>query len=593
MQQRTVYCGEVRASDIGKQIILDGWCQRRRDHGGLIFIDMRDRTGVVQTVVDPQNAPEAHKLAESVRGEYVLEIMGEVRQRPAGTENANLATGDVEVAVTGIEILNTAKTPPFPIADDTDVDETVRLTYRYLDLRRPSMQRKIFLRHRVVKLIRDFMDARGFIEVETPILINSTPEGARDYLVPCRVYPGTFYALPQSPQQLKQLLMVAGFEKYFQIARCFRDEDPRADRQPEFTQLDFEMSFVKQEDILELMDDLFTEIVETVSDKKLQFPKPFPRITYAEAIRRFGIDRPDLRYGMELFDMTDIATETEFQVFKSAAESGGEIKGIAIPGCAGYSRKEIDDLTQFTKSFGAKGLVTIALTEEGPKSSISKFLTDEQMSAILERSGAKVGDLLAVVADTPKVVANALGRLRTEMAKRLDMADKSLLSFCWVIDFPMFKWDEEANRWDSEHHPFTMPHHEDMEYLETDPGRVRAQAYDLVCNGNEVSSGSIRIHRRDIQSKVFSLLAFSEEEAKARFGHMLDAFEYGAPPHGGFAPGIDRILMLLTDDDNIREVMAFPKTTTGVDLMTHAPSPADKAQLDELHIAVVLDEEEA
>lgn len=587
MLKRTVWCGEVTTGHIDQEVRLNGWVQRIRDHGGLIFIDLRDRTGLVQTVIDPVASPEPFKTAESVRGEHVLEITGRVRRRPEGTENPNLPTGEIEVDVTNLEVLNAAKPPPFPISDNIDVDELIRLKYRYLDLRRPGMQQRIILRHRIVKHIRDFMDSHGFIEVETPILIKSTPEGARDYLVPARLYTGSFYALPQSPQQLKQLLMVAGIERYFQIARCFRDEDPRADRQPEFTQLDLEMSFVKQEDIFELMDDLYASMAEKVSDKRLKFPKPFPRYKYSDVIERYGSDKPDLRFGMELYDLTDIAATTDFQVFKGTAESGGRVKGICLPGCAGYSRKEIDELTESAKTFGAKGLVTIAIMEDGVKSSVSKFLTEEQVSAIIERADAKAGDLLAIVADTPAVVANTLGKMRAELGKRLGLADSSEMAFCWVIDFPLVEWNDKDNRWDAMHHPFTSPHEDDMKYLDSDPAKVRAWSYDLVCNGFELGSGSIRIHRRDIQTKVFELMNYSAEDTEARFGHMLEAFDFGAPPHGGFATGIDRTVTMFTDDDSIREVIAFPKTSTGVDPMTNAPSTVDDAQLKELHIRIV------
>ncbi len=581
MDTRTKYCGEVGVEDIGKQIVLHGWVQRRRDHGGLIFIDLRDREGTVQAVVDPALA-KAFMIAETVRGEFVLQVKGEVAKRPAGTENPNLATGLVEVRISEIEVLNTSHTPPFPIEDGITTDEMVRLKYRYLDLRRPEMYRRLHLRHRLIKAMRDYMDKQGFLEIETPILIKSTPEGARDYLVPARLYPGSFYALPQSPQQLKQLLMVAGIDKYFQIAKCFRDEDPRADRQPEFTQLDIEMSFPTQEAIYNLVDGLITEVIEGISDKKI-LSKPIPRITYAEAIDRFGIDKPDIRFGMEFFDLTHIANATEFKVFQTAKQ----VKGITATGCASFSRSQIDEITDLAKKHGAGGLVTIALLDDGTvKSPVAKFFSDDEMKSILDRAQAKPGDLVMIVADVPKKVATALAQVRLEMGRKLNLMDSSVLAFLWVIDFPLFDWSENENRWDSTHHPFTMPHEDDMDLLESDPGKVRSQAYDLVCNGAELASGSIRIHRRDIQNKIFQLLNHSDEDIVARFGHMLEAFEYGAPPHGGIAPGIDRLLTILTDDDNIRQVMAFPKTASGIDPMTNAPSPVDDAQLKELHISI-------
>ena len=585
--KRTVSGGDLRLSHAGQTVTLNGWVQRIRDHGGVIFIDLRDRAGLVQVVFNPETDPEAKAIAETARAEFVLSVTGEVRAREEGAVNPNLLTGEIEVGGRQIEVLNPSKTPPFPIQDEGDVDEMLRLKYRYLDLRRPEMHAKVALRHRVIKFMRDFLDERGFYEIETPILLKSTPEGARDYLVPARLYPGKFYALPQSPQQLKQLLMVAGMEKYFQIARCFRDEDPRSDRQPEFTQLDIEMSFIEQEDILTLIEDLFIEMVEALSDKKVV--KPFTRLTYQEAMERYGSDKPDLRYGLELIDLSDLVADTGFKVFKDTVARGGQVKAIRATGCAGYSRKEVDDLTEFVRRAGAKGLVAVARTEEGIRSAtpILKFMTEEQVGAIFERAGMEVGDMLFVVADAPATVAKVLDTLRREMAGRLKLADPNTLHFGWVVDFPLVEWKPEEGRWDSTHHPFTAPKPEDLGLLENDPGSARSNAYDLICNGHEAAGGSIRIHRRDVQEKIFGLLNHSPEEAQARFGHLLEAFEYGAPPHGGIASGIDRVVMLLADTDNIREVIPFPKTASALDPMTDAPDRVDDKQLAELHIRVV------
>ncbi len=580
---KSINCGELRLSHAGQKVTLAGWLHKRRDHGGLIFIDLRDRSGVVQVRVDPQ-AGEAYHTADDARAEYVLQISGTVHARPDGLANPNLPTGEIEVEAEQIKILNTSKVPPFPIDDDgAKTTETLRLKYRYLDLRRQRLQKNLILRHKVIKFIRDYMDAQGFVEIETPMLIKSTPEGARDYVVPCRVQPGKFYALPQSPQQLKQLLMVAGYERYFQIARCFRDEDLRGDRQPEFTQLDFEMSFVERDDVLDLVEGLITAMVPDVTPHK-RIISPFPKLAYQDVMERFGIDKPDLRFGVEITDLTDVVKDSEFKVFAETLANGGAVKAICAPGCATYSRKQIDEITDFVKAQGPKGLVTLAYTAEGVKGSAAKFLKEAEFAAIADRVGAKTGDLVCIVADQRSAANKALGLLRLEFRDRLNLAPADLLAFAWVVDFPMFEWDEEMQKWTFAHHPFTMPKEEDLPYLESDPGRVFSNAYDMVCNGYELASGSIRIHRRDLQAQIFRALGYDTEEMERRFGHMLDAFDYGAPPHGGMAPGIDRLVMLMADEPNIREVLAFPKTASGSDLMFDAPAEIDEKQLRELRI---------
>ncbi|MBC7250538.1 MAG: aspartate--tRNA ligase [Anaerolineae bacterium] len=590
---KTHGCGELRAEHIGQSITLAGWVHRRRDHGGLIFIDLRDRSGIVQVVCNPEISAQAHQVASKCRSEFVLQIKGTVQARPQGLINPELPTGEIEVAAEAVTILNPAKTPPIYINIEDEVDEAVRLRYRYLDLRRQRMQRNIILRHRVVKFIRDYLDAQGFIEIETPILIKSTPEGARDYVVPSRVHPGKFYALPQSPQQLKQLLMVAGFEKYFQIARCFRDEDLRADRQPEFTQLDMEMSFVDQEDVLRITEDLFTALVRELEPETGKHLKesPFPRLSYEEAMARYGTDKPDLRYGLELVDVSDLVAECGFRVFTQTVAGGGQVKALVAPGCAAYSRRQVDELTGLVQKQGAQGLVTIAVQEGQLKSTVSKFLASGELEAIVERTKAGVGDLICIVADQPPVVARSLDALRREFAARLSLADPDELAFCWVLDFPLLEWNEEEGRWNAVHHPFTSAQDEDWALLESgDPGQAKAKAYDLVLNGWEVGGGSIRIHRRDLQALMFRTLGITPEQAQAQFGHMLEAFEYGAPPHGGIAPGIDRIVAILAGEPNIKEVIAFPKTQTAMDLMTQAPSEISPQQLAELHIRLATEE---
>ena len=595
---KSVGCGELRAADTGKDVTLAGWVHRRRDHGGLIFIDMRDRSGIVQVVLNPRESPEAHETGTQFRNEWVVQVKGQVGTRPAGTENPDLPTGEIEVNARAVQVLNPSLTPPFYVNEDTEVEESLRLKHRYLDLRRQRLQRNIALRHRVVKYIRDYLDEEGFLEIETPVLIKSTPEGARDYLVPSRVHPGTFYALPQSPQQLKQLLMVSGFEKYFQIARCFRDEDLRADRQPEFTQLDLEMSFVDEDDVLGLTEALFTGLVETVTPGK-GLTKPFPRLTYAEAMRRYGTDKPDLRFGLELEALTDVVKDSGFKVFQSVVASGGTVKGLRAPGCSGYSRRQLDELTEFARDRGAKGLVTIALEGApdsegrwGPgnvKSAVTRFLFDEELNGIIHGLKAETGDLLMIVAGDEKSTNAALSALRNKIGQRLGLADPEELAFMFVVDFPLVEWNDDQGRWDATHHPFTSPREEDLGLMDTDPGKVRARCYDMVCNGQEVASGSIRIHDRGLQQKVFKLLAYDEDEAQARFGHLLEAFEYGAPPHGGIAPGIDRLVAILAGEESIREVIAFPKNQSAIDVMTAAPAPVSLQQLKDLHLRVTED----
>ncbi|MGA7670601.1 MAG: aspartate--tRNA ligase [Nitrolancea sp.] len=590
-QRRYTDCGELRPSDVGKSVTVKGWVNRRRDHGGLIFLDLRDRYGMTQVVANPEESPAAHQIAETVRSEFVVSVTGTVEKRPAGTINDGLSTGEIEVHATAIEILNPSKTPPIYIADEGTVDESLRLEYRYLDLRRPHMQRNLMLRHKAVKFIRDYLDSRSFVEIETPALMKSTPEGARDYVVPSRLYPGEFYALPQSPQQLKQLLMVSGMDRYYQIVRCFRDEDQRADRQPEFTQLDLEMSFVDREDVLHLMEGLYTGLFETLSTKPI-VEKSFPRLTYADSMRRFGNDKPDLRFGMEIKDVTEIVAESEFGVFANAAKSGGVVRAIVAPGQADMTRGKVDQLTDIAKSFGAKGLVWIGLqagdeTDVTLRSPIAKFLNSTEVDQLVERLDAKPGDMLLLIADAEPVAASVLGRLRSHLGRELGLIDESIHAFCWVLDFPMYEWDDENNRWEAMHHPFTSPMDEDVDLLDTDPGSVRAKAYDLVLDGLELGSGSIRIHRREVQNKIFEIMGYDALEIEHRFGHLLRAFEYGAPPHGGMAPGIDRTVMILAGEETIREVIAFPKNQGAQDLMMGAPSPIDDRQLNELHVRVV------
>ncbi|MEX2158839.1 MAG: aspartate--tRNA ligase [Dehalococcoidia bacterium] len=598
------YCGELRKEHAGQSVTLAGWVHRRRDHGGLVFIDLRDSRGLVQVVFHPEEAA-AHEAAGDVRPEYVLLVRGEVAPRQPGTENPNLPTGEVEVRVREVEVLNAAKTPPFPVNEETEVEELLRLRYRYVDLRRERMARNMRIRNQVFAYIRQFLSGEGFVEIETPLLTNSTPEGARDFIVPSRLQPGSFYALPQSPQQYKQLLMVAGFERYFQIAHCMRDEDPRADRQLEFTQLDLEMSFVDEEDVTSLMETLLTGLARSVRPD-MTLVTPFTRLTFAECMRRFGTDKPELRFGMELFDITDLAAQSEFGVFKNAATSGGAVEGICVAGGAEFSRKEIDTLTTFVQGYGAKGLVSIALLGDGPvasieiddvRSPVAKYLAIELVRSAAERAGANRGDMLLLIAGEggkPRLepgsaqrVKPALDGLRREVASRQKLADPLMLHYAFVTEFPLAEWDEDEGHWEAPHHIFTAPLEEDMEFFDSDPGRVRSRHYDITCNGEEIGSGSVRIHQPELQRRIFRLMGISDEDAQQRYGHLLEAFEYGTPPHAGFAPGIDRIVAQLAGESDIREVIAFPKTKSGQEPMTGAPFPVSEKQLKELGIRIV------
>jgi len=583
-EKRTHYCGSVSIADDGREVILMGWAHRRRDHGGVIFVDLRDREGIVQIVFNPEAGQTVHGEAHRIRNEYVLAVKGTVRKRPEGMTNPALSTGQVEVVISELEILNESKTPPFSF-DDEDISENIRLKYRYLDLRRPAIQQNLFLRSRLASATRHYFEENGFIEVETPFLTKSTPEGARDYLVPSRISKGMFYALPQSPQIFKQLLMVSGFDRYYQIVKCFRDEDLRADRQPEFTQIDVEMSFISEEDIMRMMEGLMARIFKACLDREISLP--LPRLTYADAINRYGKDNPDLRFGMEIVDLTSIVKNSGFKLFADVSASGGVIKAVRAEQASGLSRKDLDGLTDFVAIYGAKGLAWAKVNEADWTSPIFKFLQAGEVSAINEAMAAKPGDIIFFVADTPRIVHDSLGNLRLNLAKKLNLIDPDALAFTWITEFPLMEYSESEKRYVSTHHPFTSPFLEDLSLMSTDPGKVRARAYDLVLNGSEIGGGSIRIHQKDVQSQVFSVLGLSDEEARLKFGFLLDALEYGTPPHGGLAFGLDRLTMIMTKAESIRDVIAFPKTQKAACLLSDAPSRVGIEQLMDLSLKIV------
>jgi aspartyl-tRNA synthetase len=581
--KRTCLCAELGNANVGQNVTVMGWVNARRDLGGVIFVHLRDRSGIIQIVFNSAVDSELFKKAESIRNEYVLAVVGEVIKRDPETVNPNLQTGDIEIIVKELRILSKAETPPFYIEEGSGVNETLRLKYRYIDLRRPDMQSNLILRHRVAKIARDYYDENGFLEIETPILTKSTPEGARDYLVPSRVHPGKYFALPQSPQLFKQLLMVSGMDRYFQIAKCFRDEDLRADRQPEFTQIDIEMSFVNVEDVLTVNEGFIKKAFKEALGVDIQ--TPIQRMPYKEAMDRYGSDKPDIRFGLELVDISDLVQNCGFKVFSDAVKNGGSVRAINAKGCgAKFSRREIDSLVEFVKIYKAKGMAWIAVEENELKSAITKFLTEDEVKAILERVGAEPGDLICFGADKNEVVYDSLGQLRLELARRLGLLDKDEYKFVWITEFPLYEYDEEEKRWVAKHHPFTSPMDEDIEFLESDPGRVRAKAYDIVLNGVEIGGGSIRIHNQELQSKMFQMLGMSDEQAWERFGFLLEAFKYGTPPHGGMAYGLDRLVMLMAGKSSIRDVIAFPKVQNASCLMSNAPDFVEAKQLKELHI---------